>query len=391
VKVAVVFQDMPPQAGGGFSFQRAILDALTETADSTNHEFVYYAAGDPANVSDPHITVIPNTRPAILKRRIQETVRDAQDYRLSRRVVQAPSWLNKSCEANGVDLVWFASSHAEDVDLPFIFTVWDVEYIRQPWWPEVSRGGIWELRDHFYNRYVTKATRVIVPNAAGTQQLTTYFRIEPDRILELPHPVPAIQASAGPSDDDAAAVRELGVSRPFIFYPAQFWAHKNHLTLLNALAELDDLDAVLVGSDKGNLPAVEAEVARLGLAGRVHFPGFIPEQTMVALYRETEALVYPSWFGPENMPPLEAFALGCPVVAADVPGAREQMGDAALLVPPLDHHGFAEAIKRARDRNMREKLIEAGRDQLDGRRPEDYVARVVAFLDEFEVLRRSWV
>ena len=43
-----------------------------------------------------------------------------------------------------------------------------------------------------------------------------------------------------------------------------------------------------------------------------------------------------SLFGPENLPPLEAMALGCPVVAADVPGAREQLGDAALRVPPID-------------------------------------------------------
>jgi glycosyltransferase involved in cell wall biosynthesis len=43
-------------------------------------------------------------------------------------------------------------------------------------------------------------------------------------------------------------------------------------------------------------------------------------------------LRYPSFFGAENLPPLEAFALGCPVIAADMPGAREQLGDAAILV-----------------------------------------------------------
>ena len=56
-------------------------------------------------------------------------------------------------------------------------------------------------------------------------------------------------------------------------------------------------------------------------------------------------LLYQSFFGPENLPPLEAFALGCPVIAANVSGAVEQLGDAAILVDPKTLEEIAGAIR----------------------------------------------
>jgi glycosyltransferase involved in cell wall biosynthesis len=287
--------------------------------------------------------------------------------------------------------VWFATNYAEDVNLPYIFTVWDVEYLRQPWFPEVSRHGEWELRDRYYTRYLTKATRVIVPNEAGTEQLLRYFRLDRDRILELHHPTPQILDAAGPEGLDAEHRARHGVSKPYMFYPAQLWPHKSHAVLLEALAQLPDLDLILVGSDKGNAEMVAERAAQLGVADRVHVLGFVESDVLVALYRGAVALVYPSVFGPENLPPLEAFALGCPVVAADIRGAAEQLGDAALRVPPGDAAGFAAAVQRIRgDGALRERLTAAGRERAAQHSPRSYVDGVFRFLDEFEAVRSNW-
>ena len=53
---------------------------------------------------------------------------------------------------------------------------------------------------------------------------------------------------------------------------------------------------------------------------------------MASLYKESIALVMPSYFGPTNIPPLEAFNLGVPVLYSDLPGLKDQVGDAALLL-----------------------------------------------------------
>ena len=63
------------------------------------------------------------------------------------------------------------------------------------------------------------------------------------------------------------------------------------------------------------------------------------------MYKNAFALVYASFLGPNNIPPLEACALGCPVVAANIPGAFEQMGDAAAFFDPKDEYDLAEKIK----------------------------------------------
>ena len=117
----------------------------------------------------------------------------------------------------------------------------------------------------------------------------------------------------------------------------------------------------------------------------------MPQRELAVLYRRALALTYVSFFGPENLPPLEAFALGCPVIAADVPGAREQLGDSALLVDPTRPEEIAQAIRSLhRDPSLRQTLVERGRARAARWTALDFVRGVFAILDEFEAVRRCW-
>jgi glycosyltransferase involved in cell wall biosynthesis len=103
------------------------------------------------------------------------------------------------------------------------------------------------------------------------------------------------------------------------------------------------------------------------------------------------ALAYVSFFGPENLPPLEAFGLGCPVLAADVDGASEQLGDAALLVSPADEDAIASGLLRLhREEGLRMSLIERGRARAVAYTTDDYVTGMLGILDELEPKVRTW-
>jgi glycosyltransferase involved in cell wall biosynthesis len=116
-----------------------------------------------------------------------------------------------------------------------------------------------------------------------------------------------------------------------------------------------------------------------------------PTEDLIALYRGAFALAYVTFFGPENLPTLEAFALGCPVVASNVDGAREQLGDAALLVEPRDPAKIAAAIKTLYDdKDLRQILIKKGRARAERWTAKDFVRGVFSALDEFEPVRRCW-
>lgn len=378
--------ELDPRSGGGFTFQQALFEHLRAAAAGCAHEFVFYARGRP---TAPDMRELRLGRPSVLARTLVRVVRDAQDRVLVMpRIVRLRTRFERSLARDRIDVVWFTTPYAEDCDRPYIFTMWDLEYLDLPWYPEVSRGGEWERRDAHYRRYVSKATRVIVPNTSGAEQVRRHFGLRPERLLELPHPTPAFALDAGAGDE---SVHERhAIRRPYLLYPAQFWPHKDHRTALRALALLPEHRLVLVGSDKGAIAQVRTDAARLGVAERVQILGFVEVAELVALYRGADALVYVSLFGPENLPPLEAMALGCPVVAADVPGAAEQLGDAALRIAPHDHKALADAVRSLDDDALRARLVRAGRAHAQTRSAVGYVRGVLGFLDDFDPIRPHW-
>ena len=312
-----------------------------------------------------------------------------QDRGLGIRLVTPKTWFERSLERNDIDLVWFGTPFAQDCDRPYIFTVWDLEYLDKPWFPEVSRQGEWQRRHRHYARFIPPATRVIVANEAGREQLVRHFSLDAERVLVLHHPRPVIE-DAG----DSRVLRKHEIEPPYLFYPAQYWPHKNHITLLRALEILNRDEpafrVVCVGSDKGALEHLRDLVRRSGLQDHVRLLPFVEAAELASLYRNAFALVYLSYFGPENLPPLEAFGLGCPVVYSDIPGAREQLGDAALLVPPSDPEAVAATVLQLCDEELRRRLVAAGHKRAEQLTSEAYIRGVLGFLDAFQPVLGCW-
>jgi glycosyltransferase involved in cell wall biosynthesis len=392
LKVAVVFHKLEPEAGGGSTMSRTLVEALRDVQED-RHEFIFYTVmGTLPGIAD--FRQIPTRRWHRWKNRTLRVIRTAQDF------IRTPrwgfrTWFERSLEEEGVEFVWFASNYAEECDLPYMITMLDLAHREEPWFPEVSAGGEWERREFHFARFVRRATAIIAPNEAGAEQLERYFSVRRERILCLNHPTPSFALGCVDSPLSPGVLQRHGIELPYLFYPAQFWPHKNHNGLFATLAELNRrpghrYTAVCVGSDHGNLAHVRRSADQLGVSERVRFLGFVNSSDLVSLYRQAHALLYLSFLGPENLPPLEAFALGCPVVAADVAGAREQMGSAAILVPPTDPIAAADAVVRLQGENLRKRLVEDGRRRAEHQSASAYVQGVTEFLDEFEPIRRSW-
>ena len=84
-----------------------------------------------------------------------------------------------------------------------------------------------------------------------------------------------------------------------------------------------------------------------GLEDRVRILGFVSRDELVYLCRNAYALAYPSFFDPDSIPPMEAIALGCPVIAADVSGARERMGAPRCTSIPVTRHNWPQGQKNS--------------------------------------------
>jgi len=389
MRVGILLGDSDPTAGGGYTFQKEVFDALLAIGAQSRHSFVFLCHPHTAAKLPPR--PLPNAEVVALD--VEATARRSIVFGRSRPAPKARS-LDQQLKAAGVEFVWQLSAPGEVLEVPYMVVVWDLQHRLQPWFPEVSANGNWQHRDTLYTAVLGRAAAVIVGTEVGKLEVERFFRVDPSRILIMPHPTPRF---GGADVGSGRPVREkYAITGDYLFYPAQFWAHKNHVNLLLALKLLrsrfeKQLDVAFVGADHGNLAHVKATTERLGLTDRTHFLGFVPREDLIDLYRQAFALSYVTFFGPENLPPLEAFALGCPVIASEVSGAREQLGDAVLFVDPAAPEQIAEAVMRlASEDGLRERLVDAGRKIAQGRTPQGFVEGALAFLDRFEAVRRCW-
>ncbi len=305
------------------------------------------------------------------------------------------SILNLAARKYKIELMWYITPVFENVDIPFIYTVWDLQHRLQPFFPEVSVSGwLWSERENHYASCLPRATYVITGTEEGKREIMQFYNIDPDRIRVLPLPTPTFSLNTRKAKAQLTIVNEI--SRPFLFYPAQFWPHKNHIALLLALKILHDeygleFNLVLTGADKGNLEHVKTISAELGLADKVYYIGFVSFDDMIYLYNNAFALVFPSFFGPDNLPPLEAMSFGCPVIAANQPGVCEQLGGAAILIDPSEEHEIARAIRKLySNKKYRKNLIERGYKRAKSWTANDYVNEMNNIINEFQPYRRCW-
>jgi glycosyltransferase involved in cell wall biosynthesis len=97
----------------------------------------------------------------------------------------------------------------------------------------------------------------------------------------------------------------------------------------------------------------------------VRFFGFVPEETLAVLYRLASAFVFPSLYEGFGLPPLEAMASGTPVITSNVSSLPEVVGDAALLIDPLDPSALADAMWRVLEEPaLRSELIRRGCERV---------------------------
>jgi glycosyltransferase involved in cell wall biosynthesis len=395
VRVGIFVGAAGPNTGGGFTIVDELLKAANSAATSGRHEYVILTGGESSAFEAAYRgmqvlslgDVLTERKRSVRAGRFvgRKTARalglrhtEVGDY------VRRPA-IDELLRRNRIDVLWYPSAwEIATLEIPYFTVVWDLQHRLQPFFPEVSAGDVWEKRERWFSTVLRRAAMVIAGTEVGRREIEEFYGVARANIRLMPHPTPVF--------DKLPDAVERG---DYLFYPAQFWAHKNHVNLLEALRLLRDrreqLRLVLAGADKGNLAFVRDTIDRLGLRDAVELTGFAPRERIVALYRGAVALTYVTFFGPENLPPLEAFALSCPVIASDVPGAREQLGDAALLVDPRRPEQIADAVSKVRrDDALRRTLVERGLARADRFRTRDFVAAVEAWLDEFAPVRRSW-
>lgn len=301
------------------------------------------------------------------------------------------AWLTEC----GIELMFYPAPHrlSFETDIPFVMAIHDLQHRLQPEFPEVSADGEWERREYLFRNAARRATILIAESPVGREDILRFYGdygVSPDMVKVLPYLPAHIDNSVASPE---AVCEKHGFPRRFLFYPAQFWPHKNHLRIVQSLGLIKkrsgvEIPIIFTGSASGELrAAAHAELLReakqLGVRDQVFDLGYVTDYELSALYRTATALIMPTFFGPTNIPILEAWSHGCPVLTSDIRGVRDQAGDAALLVDPRSVEAIAEGMRSLwTDENLRSDLVARGTRCVALYTADDYRARLLEILNE---------
>ena len=184
------------------------------------------------------------------------------------------------------------------------------------------------------------------------------------------------------------------VKRSFFFYPAQFWAHKNHYGLLNAfslfLKENPDFKLVLCGSDKGNKNYVKSITRDLKIEDSVIFAGFVSNNVLFTFYKSSFALIMASHFGPTNIPPIEAMEIGVPVICSDLDGHKEILGDAGVYFNSYEISSIFKSMNKLKNNRDEFKKLVVNRSKFSLFSVENSVNEIAKNLLHIISIRKNW-
>jgi glycosyltransferase involved in cell wall biosynthesis len=256
-------------------------------------------------------------------------------------------------------------------NIPYIVTVTNLMYKYYSHNKELAVKH--QFRADIGNQNITRhSILTVVDSREGLNDLRKFFNVEESKIRIVPHIPPEYIFTHSTMDMNSAGeiLAPYHLPPKFLFYPSQFWFHKNHERLIRSLHRIRkthdiSLPIVLTGHPYESYNRIMQVVKDLGMQDQVFHLGYVSDLMIVALYKKATALIYPSLYGPTNIPPLEAMILGTPVVCSNLFSMPEQVGDAGLLFDPFSIEDMANNIFTIWvDDHLRKKLIQKGYEKI---------------------------
>jgi len=280
---------------------------------------------------------------------------------------QGAAAIEKGLRGGGFDLFFCPLLVLEPlvVPLPCAVMMPDAQH---EFFPEFFERDVLQWRRQTYGPSALNTDILFTLSEHAKATIVEKFRIDPEKIVvihldadaEFRQPLPATPSHA---------FRALKLPAKYLYFPANFWPHKNHSNVFQALKIAaangePDLHLVLSGSPAGN-EALLNEANSLGLRERVHFKGYLDKKIIPEVYQNSLALLFATKFEGFGIPLLEAFYCGAPAITANSGSCVEVAGDAAILVDPLSPESIAEGVlKIAGNPELRQRLAAKGAERV---------------------------
>ena len=260
INIAILFNSQTPTHGGSYSLVSSIVEGFIEVRNEALCNITLVSVGKSKNELADF-----NFKP---ENKILRLVRNILTFRSTRlmAILQSKSKLAKFLLQKKIDVVYYLGIPAEITSIPFIMNVWDLQHRTHPWFPELNNEKSWQDRESYYKRHLPRA----LPQCKN--EVHKIYGVDESNIYIIPHVI----SKNSDSEIDKVSGSRVG---PYI-YPAQFWAHKNHNIIVQAVKIIRDtmgkeVKVNFIGDDKGNLGYIKKIIEDAGLNNQIKILGFV--------------------------------------------------------------------------------------------------------------------
>jgi glycosyltransferase involved in cell wall biosynthesis len=374
--------DTPVGYTGGVNYIRNLLYAIHQVGDERVRPVIFFSADIPGDLEEDFARYATVVRTRLIQRKTVPWF----IHKVLFRLFGVMPFATRLLRAHGVQVVshaWFAWRRPP---VPIVSWIPDFQYLHLP---EFFPGMNPAVETSANLRIIRHSTLVILSSHAA---LEDYLRIAPAerakaRVLPFVSQPGRIVGEQLPTR--AHLETKYGFSGPFFFLPNQFWAHKNHGVVVDAVGRLRDrgLDVQLVCTGNTRdyrrptndyLDSLRAVITSKGLDKHVHILGLIEYGDVLALFRHATAVLNPSKFEGWSSSVEEAKSIGKPVILSRIPVHVEQDPRPGFYFDPDDAEQLARvmetiwsqtppdaeaAVERA-SRDLESRTVAYGREYL---------------------------
>lgn len=256
--------------------------------------------------------------------------------------------LNEWCNTK-IDIMYcpFTAVNYVDKNIPIVSTLHDIQHKYYPWF--FSQEEI-NSRDNFYNRLIRIFPYIISVSEFTKNTFVEKYKYDANRINVILSSVQD-RLKEYPEENDSTILKGLDITDDFLFYPANFWKHKNHISLLVAFNMYirnnkdSKLKLVLTGFSSESSVDWDETLEKMGLQNRVMLLGYVSNDVIAALMRKCRIMVFPSLYEGFGIPIVEAMACNATIACSNITAIPEVAGDCVFYFNPYKPEDIYEKIE----------------------------------------------
>ena len=238
------------------------------------------------------------------------------------------------------------------LDKPFCFTLHDLQF------KYLHKNFTFKekfILNFIFKKLIKKATKIHCESEKVKDDIRTFYKVSENKIIL--YPLPSLIDYKFKTKGKTLLVKEdiLKLNENYIFYPAKFWPHKNHLLLIKSAKEIyfkHNLKIFFTGGNEKDKIKLFELIEKHNARKYIYVTGYLKTDELKFLYINSSIVCIPSFYESISIPVLEGFLFKKLVIASNIKGVDDQFSDKRFLFDPTSQNSFMDVLEFSLSNNF---------------------------------------